>query len=462
MIETGLKPNDIRTVSCFAPPEGMMFDVWDGDIQYLSDHTLAETIVTMGDTNVAIRALFKVYGGYGLLYNWFTTQEQLTINYGYLYNWYAATDSRNIAPVGYHIPTRSEIKTLYPTLNIDGSNSIPNSIPYFTYYKSGYRMWGNFYDINTKTYIWVSEELNESNAWSVQFTNSVQCIYHLKSNGNSLRFIKDDSIDTGYVVGNDGKQYETVKIGNLVITKNNSMETRYRDGTLIPIVTDNTVWAALTTGGRCVYNNLESNAESVKKLAPAGFHIPTNSEIVALRNYLDPINNDANVNTAGGAMKEIGINYWDSPNIGATNSSGFTARGAGVRSDTGIFNGIKISASFWNSYTENIYWGGVASLGYNFNNFLCELWSIVYKTQGVSIRLIKDDPSSWIIGDTVTDQDGNVYQTVKIGSQVWITGNWKSTKWNDGSLINYVEGNIEWASLTTPAFCYPNGNINNK
>lgn len=32
--------------------------------------------------------------------------------YGCLYNWYAISDSRNIAPVGWHVPTNDELKTL--------------------------------------------------------------------------------------------------------------------------------------------------------------------------------------------------------------------------------------------------------------------------------------------------------------------------------------------------------------
>jgi uncharacterized protein (TIGR02145 family) len=32
--------------------------------------------------------------------------------FGYLYNWYAATDSRKICPVGWHVPTDSEWNSL--------------------------------------------------------------------------------------------------------------------------------------------------------------------------------------------------------------------------------------------------------------------------------------------------------------------------------------------------------------
>jgi uncharacterized protein (TIGR02145 family) len=41
-----------------------------------------------------------------------TTSADTIATYGRLYNWYAATDSRNIAPAGWHVPTDAEWTTL--------------------------------------------------------------------------------------------------------------------------------------------------------------------------------------------------------------------------------------------------------------------------------------------------------------------------------------------------------------
>ncbi len=57
-------------------------------------------------------------------------------------------------------------------------------------------------------------------------------------------------------------------------------------------------------------------------------------------------------------------------------------------------------------------------------------------------------------GTIVTDIDGNVYQTVMIGSQVWTVENLRTTKYNDGTAIPYVTDNSAWANLTTPGYCY--------
>jgi len=59
---------------------------------------------------------------------------------------------------------------------------------------------------------------------------------------------------------------------------------------------------------------------------------------------------------------------------------------------------------------------------------------------------------------TVTDVDGNVYQTVKIGDFVWTTSNLKTTKFNDGTPIPCVTEATDWQSLSSPAWCY-NENI---
>ena len=53
---------------------------------------------------------------------------------------------------------------------------------------------------------------------------------------------------------------------------------------------------------------------------------------------------------------------------------------------------------------------------------------------------------------TVSDIDGNVYHTVTIGMQVWLTENLKTTKYNDGTAIPNITDNTAWVALITGAY----------
>jgi uncharacterized protein (TIGR02145 family) len=68
-------------------------------------------------------------------------------------------------------------------------------------------------------------------------------------------------------------------------------------------------------------------------------------------------------------------------------------------------------------------------------------------TSGIDIKMIAS-------AGTVTDAGGNVYQTVKIGSQTWTVENLRTTKYNDGTPIPLAVSLSEWAVLSTPGYCY--------
>jgi uncharacterized protein (TIGR02145 family) len=64
---------------------------------------------------------------------------------------------------------------------------------------------------------------------------------------------------------------------------------------------------------------------------------------------------------------------------------------------------------------------------------------------------------------TVTDIDGNVYETVQIGEQLWMAENLKVTHYKDGSEIPNITNNGDWVGLSTGAYCdYDNNSTNSE
>jgi uncharacterized protein (TIGR02145 family) len=56
----------------------------------------------------------------------------------------------------------------------------------------------------------------------------------------------------------------------------------------------------------------------------------------------------------------------------------------------------------------------------------------------------------------VKDYENNVYNTIKIGTQIWMSENLKTTKYNDGTLIPNITDNTEWSVLISPSYCWYN------
>ena len=63
---------------------------------------------------------------------------------------------------------------------------------------------------------------------------------------------------------------------------------------------------------------------------------------------------------------------------------------------------------------------------------------------------------------TVTDVDGNVYHTVKIGTQTWMVENLKTTHYKDNTPITPITDNTLWKNAITPGYCWYDNDINNK
>ena len=191
----------------------------------------------------------------------------------------------------------------------------------------------------------------------------------------------------------DGNVYHTVKIGTQIWTKENLKTEHYNDGASILNVTDSMEWINLTTGAYCWYKNNASNKSTygalynwytvnTGKLAPKGWHVPTEAEWDTLVEYL------GGSYIAGGALKDTGTAYWQSPNEGATNSSGFSALPGSYRTSSGRFDKIGIYGYWWSATAYDA--------SYAYSCYLFYLYSGLNgnyangKGCGFSVRLVRD------------------------------------------------------------------------
>jgi uncharacterized protein (TIGR02145 family) len=147
--------------------------------------------------------------------------------------------------------------------------------------------------------------------------------------GNQVSF-KTEEIKIVYgptVKDIDGNEYRSVVIGTQTWMLENLKVTKYNDGKSIATTQTNSEWNKLTNGGYCWHENNAANktafgaiynwyAVNTGKLAPSGWHVPSNQEWETLMNHL------GGIYKAGGKLKEAGTANWKSPNL-ATNETGY-------------------------------------------------------------------------------------------------------------------------------------------
>lgn len=152
--------------------------------------------------------------------------------------------------------------------------------------------------------------------------------------------------------------YDSVRVGNQMWMGEDLHVTTYRNGDTICQAIDDGHWVYLgefqigafyfyeiNNTTRILYNGYAVN--DPRGLAPEGWQIPTIEDWQTLITHL------GGFEVAGGILKDTSSKSWISPNIGATNSAGFSAVGAGSKE---ILDG--------GNYTKGIvtgYWTKTAS-----------------------------------------------------------------------------------------------------
>ncbi len=210
---------------------------------------------------------------------------------------------------------------------------------------------------------------------------------------NKTTAVFNPKITYGSMTDQDGNEYKTVTIGTQTWMAENLRTAKYNDGTAIPNVTGSDEWKSLTTGAYCNFKNATGSdsiatygrlynwyAVNTGKLAPKGWHVPTEAELNALITYL------GGESVAGPKLKETGSTHWVNPNTGATNEVGFTALPSGLRNAGGAYEYIGYYG-FWWSATGGSNNSWQLEVGYLYENIFISGSS---NKSGLSVRCIKD------------------------------------------------------------------------
>lgn len=211
------------------------------------------------------------------------------------------------------------------------------------------------------------------------------------------------------------------------------------------------------------YGNLYNwYAVNSGKLVPSGYRVPSLADMNALYNYLvSKSQNILNVKSD----REMPVNpAWTASSNTGLNTYDIHFLPNGTRNKLGSFASLNTVATFWvtNSYSTPLAW-------------MVYLSNTSYPTQfiqgqndkqaGGGIRPMRTAtafeqtlPDGTNI-QTVFDADGNFYNAIKIGTQVWFNQNLKATKYNDGTDIDLVTDSSAWFAKSDGAYCTYNNDL---
>lgn len=204
----------------------------------------------------------------------------------------------------------------------------------------------------------------------------------------------------------DGNVYKTIKIGTQEWMAENLKTTRFRDGTIIPLVANTDEWKTLKTPGYCWFSNDEAVFKNIYGgyynwyvvniglLCPFGWHVPVEEDWKVLKLFLgmtpEQVESEYFPDTdAGNKIKETGTYNWIEESVTASNESGFTALPGGSRGEGGDFGGEGGGGGWW-SATQ------MAQHFFPFSHWVVSHTGWIFKSEmvsqnyGLNVRCVKD------------------------------------------------------------------------
>jgi uncharacterized protein (TIGR02145 family) len=388
--------------------------------------------------------------------------------YGRLYTWHAITDSRGVCPTGWYIPTNADWTLLTDflggeyyaggklketgTTHWSSPNTGATNESGFTALPGGWRHWNGIFYYTGLEGIWSSSiSYNTLNAWFLSINYDYEDVYLNfagKKAGLSVRCLKisvpivittpvETLTTTTAAVGGEVTSY-----GGAIVTDRGvywgTAQNPVTTGTKIQIGSGegsfNTNLTGLTPNTNYYVMAFATNSIGTSYGDEVSFTtlpltVPELSTTVASSITQTTAISGGNITYDGGtAVTARGV-CW-STSVNPTIADNHTSDGPG----TGIFISNLKELTINTKYYVRAY--ATNSIGTNYGD------EIFFATKGAT--------------GTVSDLDGNTYSTIEIGTQVWMTENLKTTKYNDNKPIPRVTDNTIWKNLTTPGYCWYN------
>jgi uncharacterized protein (TIGR02145 family) len=206
------------------------------------------------------------------------------INNGYLYNWFAMTNASPLCTANAHVPTKAEWAVLFSYVGYGNINSLKEvGTVHWGIGNNGTDSYGFcalpsgilsavgvgpfttdvFTALGTDFMALYPDVFDTYTADGFDFSTTVEDNNSAKICAMPVRLIVDTPVEVveniGEYYGNDGTKYKCVLIGSQWWTAENLIETKYRDGSAIPLVVSSP-GANLSTGARYNYDNDETNS----------------------------------------------------------------------------------------------------------------------------------------------------------------------------------------------------------
>lgn len=209
--------------------------------------------------------------------------------------------------------------------------------------------------------------------------------------GDTVSGWLNKNINYGTVTDIEGNSYATIRVGDQEWMAENLRTTKYCNGDNLDIFIDGPQWSYLTTGAWAHFNNDTVYEKPYGKLynwyavndernlCPCGWHVPNYEEVNA---FIDTLQGQV-----GRKMKSVGTQYWESPNTGATNESGFSGLPGGYLHVYGQFEYVGLFGYWWIATESENERAWYYRLSYSNGGFYR---GEIQQNEGYSVRCMKD------------------------------------------------------------------------